>query len=386
MKKSILILFVFIVGTLLGWQIYQRLHTGGMGNARDRKAVAVPVEMAAVKKTTIRNVGSFTGSLFPRSQFIVAPKIAGQLEKLHVNIGEVVRDNQLIAVLDDDEYVQQVDQARAELEVAKAVIEESRSALNTAKRELDRVKALRQKKIASESDLDSAEAQFSAQSAKHKVALAQVAQREAALRAAQVRLSYTKIAVTFNGTDGQWVVGERFVDEGAMLSAHASIVSVIDIGSLVGVVFVVERDYSKVHVGQEAVVATDAFPEKRFYGKIVRVAPLLKETSRQARIEIDVPNPEGLLKPGMFVRVELEFGRNDTATVIPQGSLVKRDSRQGVFLIDTQEMKVRFVPVTLGIVNAEVAEVVNPSLSGWVVTLGNHLLEDGSAVILPSSK
>jgi multidrug efflux pump subunit AcrA (membrane-fusion protein) len=88
----------------------------------------------------------------------------------------------------------------------------------------------------------------------------------------------------------------------------------------------------------------------------------------------------------MFVRVEIEFGRHDAATVIPQNALVKRDSQQGVFLVDSQEMKVRFVPVTLGIVNANVVEVVRPSLSGVVVTLGNHLLEDGSAVILPSSK
>lgn len=316
----------------------------------------------------------------------MAPKIAGQLEKLYVDIGDTVRDNQLIAVLDDDEYVQQVDQARAELEVAKAVIEESRSALSIAKRELERAKALRQKKIASESELDSAGAQFKAQSAKHKVALAQIAQKEAALKAAQIRLSYTKIDVSHEGVDGQWVVGERFVDEGAMLAPNASIVSVIDIGSLIAVVFVVEREYSKVHVGQEALVRTDAFPEKSFTGKIVRIAPLLKETSRQARIEIDVPNPEGMLKPGMFVRVEIEFGRRVSATVIPQSALVKRDSQQGVFLVDTQEKKARFVPVNLGIVNAEVVEVISPPLSGLVVTLGNHLLEDGSGVILPSSK
>ena len=248
------------------------------------------------------------------------------------------------------------------------------------------MKALRQKKIASESELDAADAAFKAQSAKHKVALAQVAQKEAALKAAQVRLSYTKIAVSFDGTGGQWVVGERFVDEGAMLAANDSMVSVIEIGSLVATVFVGERDYAKVRVGQKALVSTDACSEKSFTGKIVRVAPLLKETSRQARIEIDVPNPEGMLKPGMFVRVEIEFGRHDVATVIPQSALVKRDSRQGVFLVDTQEKKARFVPVTLGFVNAEVVEVISPPLSGLVVTLGNHLLEDGSAVILPSSK
>jgi RND family efflux transporter MFP subunit len=372
--------------SLLGWQIYQKLQIAGTGQVRNRRAVAVPVETARIKQTTIRDVGAFTGTLSPRSQFIVAPKIAGQLEKLYVDIGETVKNNQLIAVLDDDEYVQQVDQARAELEVARAVIEESRSALNIAKRELERARALRQKKIASESELDSAEAQFKAQSAKYKVAMAQLAQRAAALEAARVRLSYTKIDVSYDGGGGHWVVGERFVDEGAMLAPNASIVSVLDIASMVAVVFVVERDYSKVHVSQEALVTTDAFPQKRFYGKIVRVAPLLKETSRQARIEIDIPNPEAMLKPGMFVRVEIEFGRHEATTVIPQNALVKRDSQQGVFLVDSQNMTARFVPVTLGIVNADLVEVVRPPLSGVVVTLGSHLLEDGSAILLPSPK
>ena len=382
MKKVFFIVIALTFAGLLGWQIYQKVYAPRKGTDRHRRALAVPVEITQVRAMTIRDIGFFTGTLIPRSQFIVAPKITGQLEKLLVNIGEHVKSEQLIAVLDDDEYVQQVDQARAELEVAKAVLEESRSALGIAKRELQRAKALREKKIASESELDEAEAQFKAQSAKHKVAQAQIAQKQAALKAAQVRLSYTRISVPFEGDNGQWVVGERFVDEGAMLSANASIVSVLDIGSLIAVIHVIERDYPKVRLNQVASVTTDAFPGRTFSGKIVRLAPLLKETSREARVEIEIPNLEGLLKPGMFVRVQIEFERHHNATVVPQSALVKRKGQQGIFLADTQEMKAHFVPVTLGIINGENAEVVSPSLSGSVVTMGQHLLEDGSAVIV----
>jgi len=387
LKKNLTILIALIILGLLGWQIYQKVSSRGKGYARHRRNVAVAVETKPVRQDTIKDVGLFTGTLYPRSQFVVAPKIGGRLERLLVDVGDRVKQNQLVAVLDNAEYVQQVDQARAELEVARANLEESRSALDIAKRELERAKALREKKIASESELDAADAQFKAQTAKHKVAFAQVAQKKAALKATEVRLSYTKICVSCEKGDGRWwVVGERFVDEGAMLAPNNSIVSVLDIGTLTAVIHVIERYYPKVQVGQSATVMADAFPGKIFSGKIVRLAPLLKETSRQARVEIEIPNLDSLLKPGMFVRVQIEFEQHDNTTVIPLSALVNRGGRQGIFLSDPKEMKARFIPVTLGIVNGDSAEVLDPSISGWVITMGQHLLEDGTTIILPDSR
>ncbi len=114
-------------------------------------------------------------------------------------------------------------------------------------------------------------------------------------------------------------------------------------------------------------------------------SPLLKETSRQARAEIEISNPDILLKPGMFVRVRIEFDRHDNATVIPVSSLVNRDGRQGVFLADPKEMKAVFVPVTVGLVSGDLAEILDPPLTGSIVTMGQHLLEDGGSIILPGS-
>ncbi len=386
MKKVLGILIVLVLVGLLGWQVFQRASLSSKGSQGRRRTVAVAVEVIPIKKATIRDVEFFTGSLLPKSYFVVAPKIAGRLEKLLVNIGDRVKRGQLIAVLEDEEYAQQVEQARAETEVANANVEESRSSLGVAQREFERAQALRQKKVASESELDAAEAQYKAQNAKYKVALALVAQRKAALKAAQVRLSYTRIRASWEDGNEPRIVGERFVDEGAMLKANDPIASVLEINSLRGVIHVIERDYSKVRVGQEASVTTDAFPGRTFTGKIVRVAPLLKETSRQARVEIEVPNRDQLLKPGMFIRAQIEFARHNDVTVVPLSALAKRGDQQGVFLADTQIMKARFVPVTLGIVNNTLAEVVNPPLSGSVVTLGHHLLEDGSAITLPDTK
>lgn len=385
MKKIIFFLIVILLLGLIGWQIQKKL-SAKKGFGQGRKAVPVAVDVAPVKRAAIRNVGSFTGSLVAKSRFIVAPKISGRLEKLYPNIGDTVQNGQVIAVLDDDEYRQQVDQDRAELEVAKATLEESRITLEIAKREFERTVALRKKKIASESELDAAKAQYNNQEAKVKVAKAQVEQKQAAMKAAQIRLSYARIQVTWEDDNGARVVGERFVDEGAMLAPNTPIVSIMDIHSVTAVIHVIERDYSLVTIGKEAVVSTDAFPGKEFTGKVVRVAPLLKETSRQARVEIEISNPEGLLKPGMFVRVRIAFEEHSDTVVVPVSALVKREDRQGVFVVDPMEKKARFVPVTPGIVNGDVAEILSPPLSGLVVTLGQHLLDDGSPVLLAGER
>jgi RND family efflux transporter MFP subunit len=289
-------------------------------------------------------------------------------------------------MLDDDEFIQQVEQARAELEVAKANVEETHSAMLTSRREYERARALREKKIASEADLDSAQAQFSVQQAKHKVALAQVTQREAALRAAQVRLSYTRIQASWDNGDAPRIIGERFVDEGSMLSSNTPIVSIIDIDTVTAVIHVNERHYTQVTPGQTAVISNDAYPAKTFTGKIIRRAPMLRETSREARIEIDVPNSGELLRPGMFVRVEIEFSLHENATVVPVSALAKRSGRQGVFIVDHEAARANFVPARVGIQSGGYAEILDPpGLTGKVVTLGQHLLEDGAPIVIPGS-
>jgi len=321
------------------------------------------VETRPVQKGTISDIGVFTGSLEPKSQFVVAPKVAGWLRELLVDVGDTVTRNQAIAVLDDEEFAQEAEQARAELEVAKANAANCATDLDIAKREYERAKALREKQIASASELDVSEAAFNACETRHKVSLAQVAQKEAALRTAMVRLSYTKVQAFWEEGDQSRVVGERFVDEGSLLQTNEPIVSILQNNPLTAVVYVIERDYPKVTIGQQAVVTTDAYPGRTFDGAITRIAPLLKESSRQARVEVEVPNPDLLLKPGMFVRSRVEFARHENATLIPLPALVKRDDKEGIFIADVQNHKARFIPVTIGIINGELIEITDPEIS-----------------------
>ena len=383
MKKIITIVIAVVGIGFLSWQIYEKASGSKEGFGSRRGIPAVAVEITPVQQASIRDVGQFSGSLYPQSEFMVAPKIAGRLEKILVDIGDIVTADQLVAVLDDEEYQQQVYQAVAELEVAKANLREVKITSENAKREYERTVALREKKIASESQLDAADSEYKTQQAKLQVATAQVSQKQAALNMAKVRLSYAQIRVPPNHASRQRVVGERFVDEGSMLAPNTPIVSILDIGTLIAVINVIERDYPKIRLGLPALINTDAFPGQTFNGKVVRIAPLLMEKAREARVEIEIPNEQMLLKPGMFVRVQMEFELHENATVIPLAAVVKRNGNPGVFMLDREEKKARFVPVTVGIVNEARAEILKPELSGAVITLGQHLLEDGASIILP---
>lgn len=382
MKKIIVALVVLGCLGLLGWQIYTRLLQQRAAGDR-RGARAVPVEVSPIVRRTMRDVAEFTGTLLPESRFVVAPKVPGRLEKLLVNIGDTVRNGDLIAVLDSGEYAQQLAQAKAELEVSRAGIADSRSTLNIAEREYERAKDLREQKVASEAELDEAMARHEAAKAKYEVAQAQIKQKQAALNAAEVRLSYTRIHTAWDDGESTRMAAERFVDEGTMLRANDPIVSIVDLSSVIAVINVIERDFPDIRVGQTATITTDAYPGREFEGTIARRAPVLKEESRQARVEIEIPNSDQQLAPGMFIRARIQFAEHPDVTVMPVSALVRREGRQGVFLADAGEKKARFVPVDAGFAEGEWVEILRPRLEGLVVTLGQHLLEDGTSIILP---
>jgi len=384
MRKLIWTVGVVAIVVLLGWQIYAHIQGQESSVRRQRRSVPVAVEVAPVQRATVKDMGQYSGSLYPRTAFSIAPKIAGRLEKMHVHLGDEIQAGQLVAVLDDAEYQQQASQAKAELEVARANLLEQQNALADAKREYGRAQALSAKQIIPDSQLDEALSDLKSQEAKLRVAFARVAQSEAAVRAATVRLAYTRIHIPENNQPGYRVVGERFVDEGAMLAPNTPIISVIDIGSMIAAVHVVERDYPKIEVGLKATVATDAFPNRSFSGKVIRIAPILKEKSREARIEIQIDNPSRLLKPGMFVRVQIQFIKRDNVIVVPTAAIINRNNAQGVFLLNPDKETAVFTPVTFGIVDTEIAEIREPIISGNVVVLGQHLLEDGAPVIVSS--
>jgi RND family efflux transporter MFP subunit len=374
-----LLILIAIVGGL-GWAVAVRIFEAMEEPQDQREAASVAVEVVEVERGQIRDTRIFTGTLRAQSQVDIAPRISGRLGRLMVDIGDRVERGTVIARLDDEEYMENVEQARADLLVAEASLEERRSAAGIAERDFERVNRLREQRIASESELDTASARYQSEQAAVRVAEAEVTRRRAALRAAEVRQSYATIRADWDTGGPERIVSERFVDEGAMIASNAPIVRLLDIDSVIALVYVTERDYVPLRIGLEASIATQSNAGHHAHGTITRMAPAFQEGSRQARIEIRVPNDEHTLKPGMFVTTTLELAREEDAAIIPRQALLHRDGVEGVFVIDQESMTARFEPVRVGIRERRRVQVLEPMLDGPVVVLGQHLLSDGATV------
>ncbi len=368
------------------WLGQERL-LGAAGDApagRGGKTLAVPVEVAVIQRGPIQRQRAFTGTLEARAEFVVAPKVSGRIEEIGVDLADTVSRGQLVAKLDDDEFVQAVAQVQADWAVAKANVGEARSLLVIAERELERIERLRRRGVASASQRDAAKADQLAKQAHVEVTKAQLTRAEAELEAARIRLGYTKVAANWRGGGEERVVAERYVDEGETVSANAPLLRIVEIDPITAVFFVTERDYALLKPDQIAMLRTDAFPGEAFEGRIVRIAPVFRESTRQARVEVWLNNPGLRLKPGMFVRATVVLDRVAETTIVPEQALVRRDGRDGVFVLDADGKSVSWREVTVGIRQGSRVQVEGEGLGMHVVTLGQQLLDDGSAVSVES--
>jgi len=382
--KIVLISLTVLITLFLAWKIYQKVNQGNAGGGPG--GVAVAVEIAPVSKGSLRDIASYTGSLIAKTRVVIAPKISARLNQLQVDIGDPVRSRQLLVILEDEEYRQQVIQAEADLKVAAATLKEAQSALVAVEKNLERARTLNKTGIQSDAQLDQVDSDYQSQLARFNVAEAQLANKEAALANARVRLSYTRITASWDKGSPVRYIGERFADEGTLLSVNSPILSIIELQPIIAVINVTDQEYFRLQTGQPASVTSTAFPETTFSGKIVRIAPLLQETSRQARVEIEVENGKMLLKPGMFVNVQIEFAKRDDITIVPFNALAKRNEQQGIFLVDLETRSARFQPIETGIIEKGQVEIVRPTgISGYVVVMGHYLLETQGQVILPET-
>jgi RND family efflux transporter MFP subunit len=343
------------------------------------------VEVAAVERRSLELERTFSGALEAESSFVVAPKVGGRIKRLAVDLADRVERGQAVAFLDDAEFAQAVKQAEAELAVAEANLAQARNALEISRRENQRIVTLRERGIASDSEYDVAEASLMEKEAQVKVAEAQVNRATAALESARIRFEYTRVTADWSEGDSERIVAERYVDEGETVSANVPLLLIVQLDPIVAVISITERDYGRLRPGQQARLTTDAFPGETFRGRIDRIAPVFRASSRQARIELTLANPEGRLKPGMFVRATITLDHVEEAIAVPEAALTKRGEVEGVFLVEAGGERVTWLPVETGMRTRGWVELLSPSFSGRVVTLGQHLIDDGAAIRIVSS-
>ncbi|MFH1743424.1 MAG: efflux RND transporter periplasmic adaptor subunit [bacterium] len=377
MRQFLITVVVLALGAAVAWRLLTMAAPQKEAGMRGK----APIAVECIKATSgdIDDVSEFTGLLAGKAEVLVSPKIAGRVKAISVNLGDKVKEGQLLATLDDDEAQHAVQESSAKLAVARASLEECEANLSTAQSELERIQTLRQRKIVAPSELEAAEATVSTLLARKKFSEANIQQQDAALRASEARLAYTKITAPISG-----FVGKRFLDEGAMVSPSAPIVSLADIESVKTVISVVEKDYAKIQVGLKALLSMDAYPGRTFEGIISRIAPVLDADTLTAETEIEIPNPDLLLKPRMYTRVRIHFGTHRGVTLVPSRVLVRRDTEQGIFVPSEDGTHARFVLVTPGISTSEVTEVTGVEPGQTIISMGQHLLNDGDTIVLGS--
>jgi RND family efflux transporter MFP subunit len=385
-RKWILVVALMVGAASLGWAIFNRLqaYNENVPPRRSGASRVVPVEVARIEQGPMQWRRNFSGALESPAAFVVRPKISGRIVRLGVALADTVARGQVVAWLDDDEPVQLVAQAAAELAVAEASLAEAKSALVIATRELQRIATLRKRGVASESQFDTAQADQLTKQAQAQVATAEVTKAEAALASAKVRLGYTRVAAGWSGGYEHRVVAERFVDEGETVAANAALLSIVALNPITGVIFVAERDYGRLRPGQPASLTTDAYPGDTFQGRIDRIAPIFRQATRQARVELVFENPDHRLKPGMFIRVTVALDRVAEATIVPEQALTTRADRTGVFVVNDDGRSVTWREVRVGIREGHRVQVEGEGLTGRVVTLGQQLVHDGSAITIPA--
>ncbi|HTH24384.1 MAG TPA: efflux RND transporter periplasmic adaptor subunit [Vicinamibacterales bacterium] len=325
---------------------------GGPGGGGGGPRVPMTVELGTLKRGKVSAFLTVVGNLIGEQTVDIAPRTGGRLLDVNVKLGDRVRRGQVLAKVEDREIVEQVRQAEASQEVSKATIRQREADLKVAELNFERSKNLYQRQLLAKQALDDAESRYMAAVAQFDLSKAQLMQNDSRLQELRINLQNTQVVSPVDG-----FVGKRSVDPGAMVNTNTAIASVVDISKMRLVANVVEKDLRMVSAGDAAVVEVDAYPGEKFNGKIARVSPVLDPSTRTAAMEVEIPNGDYRLKPGMYARINLTIEEHDKALVMPKTAIVDYQNQRGVWVPNESE-RAMFVPLKLGIENSEQIEVV----------------------------
>lgn len=343
-KKHIFIGVAIILALAV---VYRFVKGGSATDPRRSPAPLVRVELPHVE--TVVDQLSFTGDILPIQQANIYSKVNGNLEKLYVDIGMYVRENQLLALIDTTELYQQYQQAAATYENARLTYE--------------RNKELFGQNLIARQDLDNADAAM-------KVA-------KGAYDNMVTRLGYANIEAPFAG-----FITKRFLDQGAnVTSNNTSLFVLMDMESMKITIDILEKDIPLVTVGKKAHIRVDPFPDRVFEGTVTRLSQAVDLSTRTMEIEIEIPNRDHLLKPGMFANVSLVVRELPNSLTLP--SMALGNDNQGIYIFILDGTVAHRKSVTTGIEqNGRTQILTGLSATDRVVTVGQQFVKDGGPVAI----
>ena len=278
----------------------------------------------------VREAVETTGTVQPMVLVQVGSQVSGRITRVLVDFNASVRAGQLLAEIDPTPFQATVAQARASVLSAEASLQRARVNEQLSTQNLARARALRERNLNAQADLDAAVAQHDLTLAEIAVARAEGARARATLQTAQTNLGFTRIVAPIDG-----VVIQRSVDEGQTVAAslQAPVLFQIanDLRQMRIVANVDEADVARLRQGMAATARVDAFPRETFQGRVAEVRFGATTTAGVVTYPavIAVANPDLKLRPGMTATVNVVSAEHRNVLRVPNAALRYRPAGRG---------------------------------------------------------
>jgi membrane fusion protein, multidrug efflux system len=378
MRRLFTVCFVFAFAVILA-----ACSSSDSTKATVKPPVAVDVQVVAAGE--LLDSVEVTGNLEPKFSVDIKTQIPGLIKHVYVNEWVRVRKGQPLARIEVAETEAQVKRAQAGIESARAGQAQSRVTHNKAERELGRMLKLKEAGLATQQALDDARSEVDAAKAKTASALAQLSVAEEELRQAQARLAKGNVNSPIDG-----IVALRDVNVGDLASDAAAgkpIFRIVD-NRLLNLTFSVSSaDSARIKQGQALEFTVDSQPGKTFSGVIKYINPELSSADRSMKVIAEVRNDNEQLKGGLFAKGRIIAGKRSSVLQVPRSAVNSLDltaKKGSLFVIENGVAKKR--DIVIGVQNGERIEVVSGLKAGeHYVVRGGFNLKDGDQVAVPQA-
>lgn len=331
------------------------------------------VSVAVVAQKDVPRVVSITGVVRARNEAQLFSKMVGRVTRVAAELGQAVKAGDVLAVLENTDFMWRMKQAEAQLQVAQAGLENAKLQRKTAAASWERAQGLHKKGALSQADFEQAEAGFALAGVGVQAAEAQVALADAALGLANQALADTRITAPFDG-----VVAKKNVNVGSQASLTQPAFLLQDQAALKMQGTVPAAHVAALKRGMAVEIAVDELPGRQLRGELSAIAPALEGDSRRAAVEVSLTPASGLI-PNMFGHAEIRFGEATGALVVPAAAVIS--TADGALVFAVRGNKAKAVHPRVG---ARIGDdvVIEEGLQAGdkVVVSGDAGLEDGVTV------
>jgi membrane fusion protein (multidrug efflux system) len=361
----------------LGAGVISGLGLFACSNEAAKSTTAAPsltVRVVRVEPRPLEDTLDVTGSLVSSAAVEVRTQFAGILT-LFKQEGDRVSQGELLADQDETDARLALSQARATLDVAQATLDRAQVAEEHARRELERAQNLARSGGITDRDFQAAEMTARDSRAQVKLAEAQVEQARQAVAVAQKRLSDCRIVSPIKGE-----VERKFYNSGSWVDRNVLLYRLVDNQRLELETNVASSEIARLTEREKIRFSVAAFPEEEFTASVLTVSPAVQLQNRSVAVRAAVPNPDGKLKAGMFVKGRIVFGVKPAAVVVPPEAVWHRVG-QAPFVYVVEQNRARRREVKLGLEQPQLIEIAAGLKAGEVVVAEQNLeLADGASV------